>query len=145
LKELCTNPRVTNAEIGRRVGLSAPAVADRIEKLEDQGIINGYSTNVNLDKLGLTIKALITFRATKISYPELIKFFNSTSEIVEWNAITGNDCAMLRVAVSTGGELERLITKFREYGETSTTIILSTNKKLPIPMKLLTTKTSNGK
>lgn len=143
LRELSENSRVTNAEIGRRVGLSAPAVAERIQKMEDQGIIVGYSTKVNLDRIGLTIKALITFRAENIEYKDLLNLFNTTSEIIEWHAVTGNDCAILKVVVATGTELEKLITMLRQYGTTSSTLILSGNSKLPVPQEIFKSKIAN--
>ena len=71
LKELCQDARISTTEIGRRVGLSAPAVADRIQKMEKQGFIKGYRTIVDFDKVGLTIKALITFKAITLTHSEL--------------------------------------------------------------------------
>ena len=72
LKELGENARISTTEIGRRVGLSAPAVADRIQKLEEQGYIKGYNTSIDFDKIGLTIQAFISFKSTSfISLPSV--------------------------------------------------------------------------
>ncbi len=140
LKELCENPRITNAEIGRRVGLSAPAVADRIQKMEEHGIIKGYTTKIDLDKVGLTIRVHITFKATSIGHRDMIEFFNTTPEIIGWHAITGNVCAMLKAAVATSSELEDILERLGQYGETNTTMILSGNVKLPIPDSVFSNK-----
>src|SRR5689334_12211544 len=88
LEELQKNARLSTTEIGRRVGLSAPAVADRIEKLEEQGIIKGYHTALDYDKLDLTIRAFILFKNTNLKHPELIRLVESIAEVMEWHTIT---------------------------------------------------------
>jgi Lrp/AsnC family transcriptional regulator, leucine-responsive regulatory protein len=125
LKELCANARVTNAEIGRRVGLSSPAVADRILKMEEQGFIKGHHTVVDYDKVGLTIQAFITFKATTVKHHEMLKIVDAIPEVMEWQAITGNACMLLKVAAYSGKELESVIAYLGEFGETSTSLILS--------------------
>ncbi|MFN0037518.1 MAG: Lrp/AsnC family transcriptional regulator [Saprospiraceae bacterium] len=123
------NARTTNADIGREVGLSAPAVAERIRKMEEHGVIKNYTAILDFDKIGLSIQAYVTFKATAIKHPAMIKLFESLPEVTEWNAITGNVCAMLKVAVSTGKELEALLEKLAEHGETMTSLILSGGQK----------------
>ncbi|MBI3220312.1 MAG: Lrp/AsnC family transcriptional regulator [Bacteroidetes bacterium] len=128
LKELCQDARISTTEIGRRVGLSAPAVAERIQKLEKQGFIKGYRTIIDFDKIGLSIKAIITFKSTTLKHSESIKMIDAMPEVVEWHAITGNYCMILKVAVETSKELELFIEHLAEYGETSTSLILSESK-----------------
>lgn len=128
LKELVQDARISTTEIGRRVGLSAPAVADRIQKMEKQGFIKGYRTVIDFDKVGLTIKAIITFKATTLKHSESIKMVDAMPEVVEWHAITGNYCMMLKVAVETSKDLELFIEQLGEFGETTTSLILSENK-----------------
>lgn len=128
LKELCQDARISTTEIGRRVGLSAPAVAERIQKLEKQGFIKGYSTIVDFDKVGLSIKAIITYKSTTLKHSESIKLIDAMPEVVEWHAITGNYCMILKVAVETSKDLEAFIERLAEYGETSTSLILSESK-----------------
>jgi Lrp/AsnC family transcriptional regulator, leucine-responsive regulatory protein len=128
LKELCQDARISTTEIGRRVGLSAPAVAERIQKLEKQGFIKGYSTIVDFDKVGLSIKAIITYKSTTLKHSESIKLIDAMPEVVEWHAITGNYCMILKVAVETSKDLEAFIERLAQYGETSTSLILSESK-----------------
>jgi Lrp/AsnC family transcriptional regulator, leucine-responsive regulatory protein len=128
LKELCQDARISTTEIGRRVGLSPPAVADRIQKMEKQGFIQGYRTVIDFDKVGLTIKALITFKATTLKHSESIRMIDAMPEVVEWHAITGNYCMMMKVAVETSKELESFLERLGEFGETTTSLILSENK-----------------
>jgi len=127
LEELQKNARLTTAEIGRRVGLSAPAVADRIQKMEEQGIIQEYQTSLNLDKLGLTIRAFISFKANGLKHVELMKLVNTIPEVAEWHTITGNYSILLKVAAYSGEELASVIEKLEEFGETNTSLILSRN------------------
>ena len=128
LKELLVNARISNTEIGRRVGLSAPAVADRILKMEEQGIIKGSTIQLDLDKLGLTIQAFISFKANSLRHAGLMKLFESMPEITEWYSVTGNASMILKIAVATSYELELVIQKLQEHGDTSTSLILTGEK-----------------
>ncbi len=125
LNELQQNSRVSNAEIGRRVGLSAPAVSERIIRMEEEGLIKGYKTILDYDILGLPVQVFITFRSNAKRKEEAIKVANSRKEIIEWYVITGDSCMLLKVAVQSTKELEALIDFLQENGETSTSIILT--------------------
>jgi Lrp/AsnC family leucine-responsive transcriptional regulator len=127
LDELQKNARLSTTEIGRRVGLSAPAVADRIEKMEEAGIIKGYHTLLDYDKLELTIRAFILFKNNDLKHPELIKLVNSMPEVVEWHTITGSYAVLLQIATTTSNGLAKIIEQLEEHGETNTSLILSKN------------------
>lgn len=129
LEALKKNARTTNADIGREVGLSAPAVAERIRKMEESGVIRQYTALLDFDKIGLSIQAYITFKATAIKHREMTQLFESLPEVLEWHAITGNTCAILKVAVPTGKDLESLLEKLAEHGETMTSLILSGGRR----------------
>ena len=128
LKELQLNSRITAVELGKRIGLSAPAVAERIRKLEDDGVIIGYRTVVDYDRLMLTVPVFINFKATKINHSEAVKLVEKMPEVMEWHATTGNFCTMLKVVVSSTKQLEETIEYLQKYGETSTSLILSGNQ-----------------
>ncbi len=121
------NARITIVEIGKRVGLSAPAVAERIKKLEDDGYIKGYRTIVDYDKLGLSVPVFISYKATRISHGDMIKMVDKMPQVIEWYGVTGTHCAILKVIVASTKELEIIIENLQEFGETSTSIILSNN------------------
>lgn len=125
LAELQKNARITNAEIGRRVGLSAPAVGDRITKLEEHGYIEGYRTVLNMEKVGLTIQALISFKSENIKHKEMLKMVEAIPEVAEWYAVTGSYCMMVKVIVANSRQLESVIAKLGQHGDTSTSLILS--------------------
>ena len=127
LDELQKNARLSTTEIGRRVGLSAPAVADRIEKMEEAGIIKGYHTLLDYDKLDLTIRAFILFKNKDLKHPELIKLVDSMHEVVEWHTITGSYAVLLKIATTTSERLAKIIEQLEEHGETNTSLILSKN------------------
>lgn len=125
LTELQQNSRISTAEIGRRVGLSAPAVAERILKMEEEGLIKGYKTILDYDILGLPIKVFITFRSSAKRKEDAINIVSPRPEVIEWHVITGDSCMLLKVAVRSTKDLESLIEYLQENGETSTSIILS--------------------
>jgi Lrp/AsnC family leucine-responsive transcriptional regulator len=125
LGELQQNSRLPAAEIGRRIGLSAPAVAERIQRLEERGIIKGYQTHVDFDKLGLTIRAFILFRTNVLKHTELIRLVEAIPEVLEWHTITGNYAVLLKVAAFSSEQLAAIIEGLEEYGETNTSLILS--------------------
>lgn len=124
LEELQRDGRLATAEIGRRVGLSAPAVADRIQKLEEQGYIKGYRTVLDLDKLGFSIRAFIFFKAIGIKHAELMKLVESIPEIVDWHTVTGNYSVLLKVVTGSSTRLAEVIEELEENGETNTSLIL---------------------
>jgi Lrp/AsnC family leucine-responsive transcriptional regulator len=134
LQELLADARISNTEIGRRVGLSAPAVADRILKMEEAGIIQGSSVTLDLDHIGLTIRAFISFKANNMTHIAMVNLFDSMPEIIEWHSVTGSASMLLKVAVATSKELEAVVEKLYLYGETTTSLILSGNIK---PVSLL--------
>ena len=129
LEELQKNARLSTTEIGRRIGLSAPAVADRIEKMEEYGIIKGYHTLLDFDKLDLTIRAFILFKNSNLKHAELIKLVDSIPEVMEWHTITGSYAVLLKIATDTSERLAKIIEQLEENGETNTSLILSKSSK----------------
>ena len=125
LNELQKNARVSNVEIGRRIGLTGAAVAERIIKMENENIIQGYNTVINYDKLDLSVRVFISFRAKTITHANIVKMVDALPEVLEWHTITGDNCILLKVAVRTTLHLEVLIERLQEFGDTSTSIILS--------------------
>ncbi len=129
LEELQKNARLSTTEIGRRVGLSAPAVADRIDKMEELGIIKGYHTLLDFDKLDLTIRAFILFKTNNLKHTELIRLVDSIPEVIEWNTITGSYAVLLKIATDTSDRLAKIIEQLEESGETNTSLILSKSSR----------------
>ena len=123
--ELQSDGRVTLAELGRRVGLSAPAVADRLRRLEQGGVITGYAADVDPRALGYTLSAIMRIRPTARLIPKVAQLARDTPEVVECHRITGEDCFFMKLHVRDVGHLEEVIDSFILYGQTTTSIIQS--------------------
>lgn len=119
------NARMSFAELGKAVHLSAPAVAERVKKLEEQGVLQGYSVRLNLDKLGYPIIAQIQARVFLGKEPDFIRFVQSRAEVLECNNVTGEKAFLLKVAVGTMGQLDQLLEAFSKLSETNSMIVLS--------------------
>ena len=129
LKELQINARITFAELGRRVGLTTPAVIERIRKLEDAGIITGYRVEIDTAKVGLPITAFIRMSITGVDYSHIIEVASESTEVLECHRGTGGDSFIMKVAVADVGHLQTLIDKLTPYGITTTAIVLSSPVK----------------
>ena len=129
LKELQINARISFAELGRRVGLTTPAVIERIRKLEDAEIITGYRAEIDTAKVGLPITAFIRMSITGVDYSHIIEVVSESTEVLECHRGTGNDSFIMKVAVADVGHLQTLIDKLTPYGITTTSIVLSSPVK----------------
>jgi Lrp/AsnC family transcriptional regulator, leucine-responsive regulatory protein len=129
LKELQINARVTFAELGRRVGLTTPAVIERIRKMEDARIITGYRVEIDAAKVGLPIMAFIRMSITGVDYSHIIEVASESTEVLECHRGTGGDSFIMKVAVADVGHLQTLIDKLTPYGITTTSIVLSSPVK----------------
>jgi Lrp/AsnC family transcriptional regulator, leucine-responsive regulatory protein len=119
------NARASYADLGRRVGLTPPAVADRMRRLEAAGIIMGYHAAVNPARLGLGLTAIIRFQSTKEPFERLYPILKACPEIIECHRITGADCMTLTAVVSSVEHLQELIAKLTLYGSSNTSLVLS--------------------
>jgi Lrp/AsnC family leucine-responsive transcriptional regulator len=129
LHELQGNARLSIAELGRRVGLSSPAVADRLQRLEASGTITGYHAHVDPRALGLTLSAVIRVRPAPGQLQNVADLARRTEEVTECHRITGEDCYIMRAHVRDITHLEELIDRFVVLGQTTTSIVQSS----PVP------------
>lgn len=121
--------RTSYAELGRRVGLTTPAVIERVRKLEHAGVITGYRAEVDTAKVGLSITAFIRMSITGIDYSHIIEVAQGSPEVMECHRGTGGDSFIMKVAVSSVEHLQELIDRLTPYGITTTTIVLSSPVK----------------
>lgn len=119
------NARQSNAEIGRQVGISSPAVSERIKKMEDAGIIRGYHAHIAPIEVGYQLKALITLRAFMGMLKPFLEKVKTYDEVLNCYRITGNENIVMEVVLRNQKHLEIFIDQLIIYGETKTQIILS--------------------
>jgi Lrp/AsnC family leucine-responsive transcriptional regulator len=130
LHELQLDARLSYAEIGRRVGLSSPAVQERVRKMEDYGIIAGYRAEIDLAKAGMSISAYIRVgNLPSTDEARVLELSSGMPEVMECHHITGQDCFLIKIAATSIPHLEQVIDKFANFTHTVTTIILSSPVK----------------
>ena len=131
LAELQENGRVSVAELGRRVGLSSPAVADRLARLQEDGVIAGFHADVAPRRLGLSLSAVIRIRPAPGQLKNAAAAAREAPEVVECHRITGEDCYFMTAHVRDVEHLEVLIDRFAALGQTTTSIVQSS----PVPRR----------
>jgi len=131
LGELAGDGRVSMAELGRRVGLSAPAVAERVQRLERAGVITGYRAELDPAALGFPVSAVVRIRPAPGQLQRVREIAAETPEVGECNRITGDDCYLLRLHLRSIDELEEVLDRFTPHGQTTTSIVHST----PVPRR----------
>jgi Lrp/AsnC family transcriptional regulator, leucine-responsive regulatory protein len=131
LRELQEDARLSLAELGRRVGLSSPAVADRLERLEEAGVITGYRAEVDPRALGYELTIMLRIRPAPRELRKVAELAQRTREVVECHRITGDDCYLMKAHVRDVEHLEELIDRFAVYGQTTTSIVQSS----PVPRR----------
>ncbi len=125
LKSLQGNARESFANIGRKVGLTPPAIAERVKKMEDMGILTGYKAMVSHTQTGYQLKAIVTLRAFMGKLKPFLEMVGSFEEVLNCYRITGNENIIMEVVLKDQFHLERFIDKIIQYGEARTHIILS--------------------
>jgi Lrp/AsnC family leucine-responsive transcriptional regulator len=126
LRELQRNARTPFTELGRRVGLSTPAVMERIRRMEDAEIIMGYRAAVNNQKIGYPILAFVRVSVVGDFMPRIMRVAEDAPEVLECHRITGSDSFIMKVAVGSVDELQTVIDRMTPYVATTTSIVLST-------------------
>jgi Lrp/AsnC family transcriptional regulator, leucine-responsive regulatory protein len=125
LNELQDDARLTLAKLGRRVGLSAPAVAERLARLERDEVILGYRATLNPRALGYTLSAVIRIRPAPRQLHEVAHLARETPEVVDCRRITGEDCFIMTAHVRSVEHLEEVIDSFALHGQTTSSIVQS--------------------
>jgi Lrp/AsnC family leucine-responsive transcriptional regulator len=133
LRVLQDDARLSYSELGRRIGLSSPAVAERVRRMEDAGVITGYRAMIEPSKVGYATTAFIHLKTIGDNHANIATVAHSLSEILECHHVTGQDSYMIKVIVASMAHLEHVISQLREYGETTTSIVLSS----PVKSKMI--------
>jgi len=131
IAELQDDARMSLAELGRRVGLSSPAVSERIRRLELEGVITGYRAEVNPRRVGYGLGVHIRIRPAPRQLADVAELARMTEEVIECHRVTGDDCFVMIAYVRDVEHLEALIDQFAAYGQTTSSIMQSS----PVPRR----------
>jgi Lrp/AsnC family leucine-responsive transcriptional regulator len=129
LAELQADARLSLAELGRRAGLTAPAVGERLQRLQERGVVRGYHADVDPRALGYTLSAVLRLRPAAREIPTVADLARRTAEVVECHRITGEDCYLMKLHVRDVDHLEEVVDRFTPFGQTTTSIVQSS----PVP------------
>jgi Lrp/AsnC family leucine-responsive transcriptional regulator len=138
IEELQQDARISWAELGRRVGLTTPAVAERVHRLEKLGVIRGFHADISLERLGMPI--MIFVRLSMAGPESLVRSFQqqvkTLEEVLECHRVTGSDSFILKARVVSVEHLEIFLDDLGHYGTTSTSTVLSS----PVLKRTITEK-----
>lgn len=140
LAELHADPRISMSELARRVGMSAPAVTERVQRLRRSGIIAGFRMDVDPAALGMPVLALVRIRPGPGQLSRVAEAARTTAQVVECYRVTGEDCFLLKVHAPSIGALEGVLDRFLLFGQTTTSIVVAT----PVPPRPLPLPTAAG-
>ncbi|MET7289913.1 Lrp/AsnC family transcriptional regulator [Streptomyces sp. NPDC005573] len=138
LDALQRDGRASYAELARAVSMSPSAVTERVRRLEESGVIRGYSAVVDPERLGLGIMAFVRLRYPTGNYRPFHDLVASTPEIMEAHHVTGEDCFVLKVVARSMRDLERTTGRIAGLGAVTTSVVYSS----PLPNRALTAPTS---
>ena len=133
LRELAAEPRITMSALARRVGMSAPAVSERVQRLERAGVITGYRVDISPAALGLPVTAFVRIHPTAGQLPKIAQLAKDTPEVSECHRISGEDCFLIKLHAAAIEDIEETLDRFLTYGQTVTSIVVST----PVPPRTL--------
>lgn len=128
--------RLSFSALAREVGLSQPAVAERVRRLEESGVLNRYQAVIARERIGLPITAFLRLTCPGEKYRAVSTLATDLPDVLECHHVTGDDCFFLKIGVDSLGSLERVVERFRAHGQTAVTIALSTlveNKPVVAP------------
>ncbi|WP_108661791.1 Lrp/AsnC family transcriptional regulator [Acuticoccus kandeliae] len=137
LEALQENARTPLSELGRRIGLSQPAMSERVKRLEERGVIAGYGARIDPAALGLGMMAIIRVRTTHEWIKPCLARFAEMPHVIEVHRMTGEDCFLLKVIVPSPGELETIVDAIARFGAVTTSLVLRSEPAKPIGAALL--------
>lgn len=136
LDVLKDDPRMTVSELARRIGMSAPATRERLQRMEEAGIIRGCRLELDPKSLGYPILAFVRVRPMPGKLPKIAELAASLPQVAECHRVTGEDCFILKVHLDSLDNMDRILDQFLVYGQTTTSIVQSTpvaSRHLPLP------------
>lgn len=133
LRELHDDPRITMSALARRVGMSSPAVTERVQRMQRLGVITGFRMDVDPGAIGLPVTAFARIRPAAGQLPKVAELAKELTQVSECYRITGEDCFLVKVHAPTIEDLEDVLDRFLLYGQTVTSIVVAN----PVPPRAL--------
>ncbi len=135
LQALQADARQSLAALGKRIGLSQPAMSERVRKLEAAGVIEGYGARVNLRAIGVGLQAIIRIQTTHAGIAPYVQLFQQMPEVLEADRVTGEDCFIVRCSIAQPADLERVVDALAVHGAVTTSLVLSSpvRKAVTVP------------
>ncbi|RDT51865.1 Lrp/AsnC family transcriptional regulator [Phytobacter ursingii] len=130
---LVEDARMSLKVLSGRVGLSSPSTAERLKRLEEKGVLEGYAARVNLMALGYTLQALVRVRPLPGLLQKVDNYIQAMPECIESDKVTGEDCFVIRLVVRTIEQLDTLLDGLAEYAQCNTSIVKSSPVKRRLP------------
>lgn len=126
LRALADDARTPVRELAQKIGLSAPSTTERLRRLEDAGVIEGYAVKVNASAIGLPLGAYLRIRPMPGELNHVAELIASIPQVVACDRVTGDDCFIAKALVPSVADLETLINGLLPYATTNTSIVVST-------------------
>ncbi|KQT70029.1 MULTISPECIES: Lrp/AsnC family transcriptional regulator [unclassified Aureimonas] len=137
IEALQVDGRMPLSELGRRIGLSQPAMSERVKRLEESGIISGYGARIDPAALGLGMVALIRLKTAHEHIRPCLKQFAELPYIAEIHRVTGEDCFVLKAIVPTPADLATIVDSIGRFGPVTTSVVLKSEPPRPIGRDLM--------
>ncbi|MCS2159317.1 Lrp/AsnC family transcriptional regulator [Scandinavium sp. H11S7] len=131
---LAEDARLSLKVLSARVGLTSPSTAERLKRLEERGVIQGYGARVNLSALGYTLQALVRVRPLPGLLQKVDKYIQAIPECIECDKVTGEDCFVMRLVVKDITQLDTLLDGLAEFAQCNTSIVKSSPVKRRLPV-----------
>jgi Lrp/AsnC family leucine-responsive transcriptional regulator len=125
LNILTNDGRISLSELAQKVSMSAPSVTDRVRRLEDKGILLGFTIDLDLSMLGYALEAIVRIKPRPGKLKQVENMIESESRFVSCDRVTGDDCYIAKLLLKTIDELDSLLEPFHDYAETNTSIVKS--------------------
>lgn len=135
LQALENDARQSLSALGKRIGLSQPAISERVRRLEAAGVIKGYGARLDPVKLGLRMQAIVRLRTTHAHIEKCIEMFESLPEVIDVFRVTGEDCFVVRCLIAMPEDLERIVDSLAAYGSVTTSLVLSHPISRGVPVR----------
>ena len=141
IEALQANARMPLSELGRTIGLSQPAISERVKRLEEAGVIEGYAARINPRALGLGLTAIVRVRTTHQQIKTCLKQFAEIPHIIEVHRVTGEDCFVLKVLFPAPEDLEAIVDRIAGFGAVTTSLVLRSEPARAIGRALIRGRT----